>query len=323
MDSRVGGEGRRARGVHSGFALTLFRFRIAFSHVIGALFASLRPKQWPKNLLVFAGLVFSRSLFNPAESLRSLGGFVAFCLLSGAVYLVNDLADLERDRLHPQKRLRPIASGRLKPGAAKVAAVVTAAVGMAGGFALDWRFGAVGLAYVVLELAYSFRLKHLVVLDVMTVAAGFALRALAGTVLVHVTISSWLFVCSILLSLFISLAKRRHELVFLEGGGAGHREVLESYSEGLLDQMMAVATSSAVISYSLYTIAPETVAKFGTHNLMLTVPFVLYGIYRYLYLVYRREMGGAPEKALLGDLPLLIDVLLWMGSVVAVIYLKT
>jgi len=290
--------------------------------VLGALIVSLRPKQWPKNLLVFAGLVFSLNLFDLTNLFRSLGGFVAFCLLSGAVYLVNDLVDVENDRLHPLKRFRPIASGRLKPGAARVAAVVLAVVALAGGFALDWRFGLVGVAYYVLELAYSFKLKHMVVLDVMTVAAGFALRAVAGTVLVHVTLSSWLFVCTILFALFISLATRRHELLFLEGGGTSHRAVLEMYSESLLDQMMAVATSSTVIAYCLYTIAPETVAKFGTHNLMLTVPFVLYAIYRYLYLVYRKEMGGSPEKALFGDVPLLVDVLLWMASVVAVIYLK-
>ena len=290
--------------------------------MISALFVSLRPKQWSKNLLVFAGLVFSRNLFDTTNLLRSLGGFVAFCLLSGAVYLINDLADVENDRLHPLKRSRPIASGRLKPGAAKVAAVVAAALALAGGFALDWRFGVIGLGYFVMQLAYSFKLKHMVVLDVMTVAAGFALRAVAGTVLVHVTISPWLFVCTILFALFIALAKRRHELLFLEGGGAAHRSVLEMYSEALLDQMMAVATSSTVIAYCLYTIAPETVAKFGTHNLMLTVPFVLYGVYRYLYLVYRKEMGGAPEKVLLTDVPLMVDGLLWMASVVAVLYLK-
>jgi len=291
--------------------------------VIGALFVSFRPKQWFKNLLVFAGLVFSRNLFDPTNFLRSLGGFVAFCLLSSAVYLINDLADVENDRLHPLKRFRPIASGRLRPGAARVSAAVTAVLALVGAFALDWRFGVIGLAYFLMQLAYSFKLKHLVVLDVMTVAAGFALRAVAGTFLVHVTISSWLFVCSILFALFIALAKRRHELVFLEDGGTTHRAVLENYSETLLDQMMAVATSSAVIAYCLYTIAPETVAKFGTHNLILTVPFVLYGTYRYLYLVYRREMGGAPERVLFTDVPLLVDVLLWMGSVVAVLYLKT
>ena len=302
--------------------MTLFRFRIAFSHVIGALVTSLRPKQWPKNLLVFAGLVFSLNLFNLTDLLLSLGGFVAFCLLSGAVYLVNDVVDVEKDRLHPTKRLRPIASGRLGLGTARTAAVVVALVGLGGSFALYWPFGIVGLAYFLLEIAYSFKLKHVVVLDVMTVAAGFALRAVAGTVLVHVTLSSWLFVCTILFALFISLAKRRHELLTLEAGGTGHRAVLENYSEQLLDQMMAVATSATVIAYCLYTIAPETIAKFGTHSLMLTVPFVLYAIYRYLYLVYRREMGGAPEQALLGDWPLLVDVLLWMASVVAVIYLR-
>jgi 4-hydroxybenzoate polyprenyltransferase len=290
--------------------------------VIGALFVSFRPKQWFKNLLVFAGLVFSRNLFDLTNFLRSFGGFVAFCLLSSAVYLINDLADVENDRLHPLKRFRPIASGRLRPGAARVSAAVTAALALVAGFVLDWRFGVIGLAYFLMQLAYSFKLKHMVVLDVMTVAAGFALRAVAGTFLVHVTISSWLFVCSILFALFIALAKRRHELVFLEDGGTTHRAVLENYSETLLDQMMAVATSSTVIAYCLYTIAPETVAKFGTHNLILTVPFVLYGIYRYLFLVYRKEMGGAPERVLLTDVPLLVDVLLWMGSVVAVLYLK-
>ena len=290
--------------------------------MIGALFVSLRPKQWFKNLLVFAGLVFSRNLFDLTNFVRSLGGFVAFCLLSGAVYLVNDLVDVDKDRLHPLKRFRPIASGRLTPGAAKVLAAVAAALALAGGFALDWRFGVIGLSYFLMQLAYSFKLKHMVVLDVMTVAAGFALRAVAGTVLVHVMISSWLFVCSILFALFIALAKRRHELLFLEGGGTAHRAVLENYSEALLDQMMAVATSSTIIAYCLYTIAPETTAKFGTHNLILTVPFVLYGIYRYLYLVYRKEMGGAPERVLLTDVPLMADVLLWMASVVAAIYVK-
>jgi len=291
-------------------------------HVIGAILQSLRPKQWTKNLLVFAGLVFSRNLFDATNFLRSLAGFVAFCLLSGAVYIINDLADVESDRLHPKKRLRPVASGRLKPGTAWVAAVVAAMFSLAGAFWLDWRFGLVSLAYFLMQLAYSFKIKHMVVLDVMTVAAGFALRAFAGTVLVHVTISSWLFVCTILFALFVALAKRRHELLFLENGGTSHRVVLENYSESLLDQMMAVATSSTVIAYCLYTIAPETVAKFGTNHLIVTVPFVLYAVYRYLYLAYRKEMGGDPERALLTDVPLMVDVLLWMASVVAVVYLR-
>lgn len=175
---------------------------------------------------------------------------------------------------------------------------------------------------MVMQLAYSFRLKQLVVLDVMIVAAGFAMRAIAGTFVVHVDLSPWLFVVTILLALFVAIAKRRHELMFLEGGGISHRTVLGKYSETLLDQMMAVATSATVIAYCLYTIAPETVAKFGTSYLILTVPFVLYGIYRYLYLVYQKEMGGTPEKVFLTDLPLIVDLVLYFVSAVLIVYLR-
>jgi 4-hydroxybenzoate polyprenyltransferase len=288
--------------------------------VIGALFKSMRPRQWTKNGLVFAALIFSRNLFNLADVLRSLAAFFAFCLASGAIYLVNDLVDRENDQRHPQKRLRPIASGRVRPAVAGAGAVVALLAAVAGGFWLDWRFGAIIIAYIAMQLAYSFRLKRIVVLDVMIVAAGFALRAVAGTYVVHVLISPWLFVCTILLALFLAVAKRRHELMFLEGGGISHRSVLGKYSETLLDQMIAVATSSTVVAYCLYTLAPETVEKFETHNLILTVPFVLYGVFRYLYLVYRKDLGGAPERVLLTDLPLIIDILLYMASVVAVLY---
>jgi len=195
-------------------------------------------------------------------------------------------------------------------------------VALAAGFVLDWRFGAIIVTYFVMQLAYSFRLKRIVVLDVMVVAAGFAFRAVAGTFVVHVQISPWLFVCTILLALFLAIAKRRHELMFLEGGGISHRSVLGKYSETLLDQMIAVATSSTVVAYCLYTLAPETVEKFGTHNLILTVPFVLYGVFRYLYLVYRKDLGGAPERVLLTDVPLIIDILLYMAGVVAILYLR-
>jgi len=283
---------------------------------------SMRPRQWTKNGLVFAALIFSRNLFNPSDVARSVAAFIAFCLLSGAVYIVNDLVDRKNDQSHPQKRLRPIASGRLKPGPAAAAAVVAVVVALAAGFVLDWRFGAIIVTYFVMQLAYSFRLKRIVVLDVMIVAAGFAFRAVAGTFVVHVQISPWLFVCTILLALFLAIAKRRHELMFLEGGGISHRSVLGKYSETLLDQMIAVATSSTVVAYCLYTLAPETVEKFGTHNLILTVPFVLYGVFRYLYLVYRKDLGGAPERVLLTDVPLIIDILLYMAGVVAILYLR-
>ncbi len=290
--------------------------------MVGAIINSLRPRQWVKNLLVFAGLIFSRSLLVTEAVLRSLGGFAVFCLLSGAVYVVNDLADVIQDRNHPTKRFRPIASGQLSAGTAKLAAIIVFVVALLGAWLLGWRFAMVAIAYLVLQLAYSAWLKHVVILDVMAVAVGFALRAVAGTVAIGVTISPWLFICTILGALFVALAKRRHELLFLESGGTSHREVLGKYSEGLLDQMIAMATSSTVITYSLYTVAPETVAKFATHNLILTVPFVIFGVYRYLYLVYRKEMGGAPEKALLTDVPLLVGGLLWVATAVAVLYVR-
>lgn len=289
---------------------------------MAAIVQSMRPKQWVKNLLVFAGLIFSKSLLDPGNVLRSLGAFAAFCLLSGAVYLINDVVDREGDRLHPKKRFRPIAAGKLKPQTAIVAAVVAVGLALAGGFLLDWRFGAIGAGYLLMQIAYSLRLKRVVVLDVMIVALGFLVRAVAGTFVVRVAISPWLFVCTILLALFVAVAKRRHELIFLEGGGISHRSVLGKYSQTLLDQMIAVATSATVVAYCLYTIAPETVAKFGSRNLIFTFPFVLYAIYRYLYLVYRKDLGGAPERVFVTDTPMIVAVLLWAASVVVILYVK-
>ncbi|MEO0077972.1 MAG: decaprenyl-phosphate phosphoribosyltransferase [candidate division WOR-3 bacterium] len=289
--------------------------------MLTGLVLSMRPKQWVKNLLVFAALIFSENLFDTTKLLLTLAAFVAFCLASGAIYIVNDIADRRNDQIHPQKSRRPIASGQVGTGPAVLAAVVSFVLALAAGFWLDWRFGLLLVVYLVMQMAYSFWLKRIVVLDVMVVAAGFAIRAVSGTYVVHVRLSPWLFVCTILLALFLAIAKRRHELVNLEGGGVAHRSVLGHYSRTLLDQMIAVATSATVIGYCLYTIAPETVAKFGTTNLILTVPFVLYGIYRYLYLVYRQEQGGAPEKVLFTDPPLFVAVLLWLLSIVTVLYL--
>ncbi|MGQ9708688.1 MAG: decaprenyl-phosphate phosphoribosyltransferase [bacterium] len=290
--------------------------------MIAGIVKSMRPKQWVKNLLIFAALVFSENLLVLPKLVRSVGAFIAFCLLSGAVYIINDIVDRGNDRSHPKKRLRPIASGQLDVYPAALAAATFVIIGIGGGFFLEWRFGVVVVVYFLLQLAYSFSLKKIVVLDVMVVASGFALRAISGSYVIGVQISPWLFVCAILLALFLALAKRRHELLFLEGGGISHRSVLGKYSETLLDQMIGIACSATVIGYCLYTMAPETVQKFKTHNLILTVPFVLYGIYRYLYLVYRKEEGGAPEKVLFTDIPLMIDVLLWLLSVVGVLYFK-
>jgi len=284
------------------------------------LIRSLRPAQWAKNLLVFAGLLFGLRLFDIDAVLRAFAAFAIFCVLSGVVYLINDIADRESDRQHPLKARRPIASGALSVPAASAAAAALGTAALAGAFALGMPFFAVAVGYLGLLTLYSGPLKHIVIIDVLTIAVGFVLRAVAGAFAVGVEISHWLLVCTILLALFISLAKRRHELVLLASGAASHRPILEEYSPYLLDQMIAVVTASTLIAYVFYTISPETEQKFGTQWLGLTVPFPLYGIFRYLYLVHQREGGGSPADLLLTDRPLLICVMLWALAVVLIIY---
>lgn len=288
---------------------------------VRALFASLRPHQWTKNLLVVpAALVFSKHLFEMDAVLQVGLALAVFCALSGAVYLVNDLADLERDRLHPRKRLRPLASGTLPLPTARVAAVLLFAAGLGAALFLGPGFLAASLGYVVLNVAYSFSLKNVVILDVLAVSLGFVLRAVAGALAIDVHFSSWLLVCTILLALFLSLAKRRHELVLLDASAVDHRQILAEYSPYLLDQMIAVVTASCLTVYAFYTLAPETVEKYQTERLALTIPFVIYGIFRYLYLVHRREEGGSPSDILLTDRPLAAAVVLWGIAVVAIVY---
>jgi len=284
-----------------------------------ALLASLRPRQWVKNLFVFAGVIFSQQLLTP-RVWPALAAFAIFCGLSGAIYLFNDVADVGTDRLHPSKRRRPIASGALPIGAAIGFGVLLLAGCLAAAFRLSPAFGLVALAYGALLTAYSVWLKHLVILDVLTVAAGFVLRAVAGAVAVDVEISGWLLICTILIALFLALGKRRHEYRSLQGDAAAHRPILAEYSEGFLDQMISVVTASTVTTYALYTMSPETVAKFHTRLLPLTLPFVLYGIFRYLYLLYRRDLGGNPSDLLVTDRGLLLDALLWMVATLAIIY---
>jgi 4-hydroxybenzoate polyprenyltransferase len=240
--------------------------------------------------------------------------------LSGVVYLINDIADRESDRQHPHKAHRPIASGALPVPAAIAAAAMIGTIAIAAAFRLGTPFFGVAAGYLALLALYSGPLKHIVIIDVLTIAIGFVLRAVAGAVAVDVEISHWLLVCTILLALFISLAKRRHELVLLAGGATSHRRILGEYSPYLLDQMIAVVTASTLISYIFYTISPETEAKFGTQWLGLTIPFPLYGIFRYLYLVHQREGGGSPADLLLTDRPLLVCVTLWAVSVATIIY---
>jgi 4-hydroxybenzoate polyprenyltransferase len=284
-----------------------------------ALVVSLRPHQWTKNLVVLVALAFSKHLFDGDAVVRALAAFLAFCALSGAVYLVNDLVDREKDALHPAKRRRPIASGALPLGAARVAAALLLAAGLLAALLLGPGFLLCALGYVALNLAYSLGLKDVVILDVLAIAIGFVLRAVAGAFAIQVVFSDWLLVCTILLALFLALAKRRHEMVTLPDA-ASHRAILAEYSPYLLDQMIAVVTASCLTAYAFYTLAPETVAKYRTDRLALTIPFVIYGIFRYLYLVHRKDQGGSPSDVLLADRPLLLAVFLWAASVVLIVY---
>ena len=287
--------------------------------LVAAVLASLRPRQWAKNLFVFAGVIFSQQLFT-AQAWRAVGAFALFCALSGAIYLLNDVADAEKDRLHPTKRRRPVASGALSRGHALEIGLALLSASVVVSFGLGVPFGLVAVAYGVLLTAYSVWLKHLVILDVLTVAVGFVLRAVAGAVAVGAGISGWLLICTVLIALFLALGKRRHEYLTLKGAAAAHRPILAEYSEGFIDQMIAVVTASAVTAYALYTMSPETVAKFHTRLLPLTLPFVLYGIFRYLYLLYRRELGGNPSDLVLSDRALLVNTTLWMAAVLVLIY---
>ncbi len=285
-----------------------------------ALIVSLRPQQWTKNLLVFAPLLFAVKLFEMSAVAQAVAGFAVFCALSSVVYLINDVMDRDGDRLHPLKRRRPIAAGEISVAVALGCGAILATAGLGGALLLGWRFAAVAGFYLLLQTFYSTTLKHIVILDALTLAVGFVLRAMAGAVVIDVVISHWLFVCTILGALFIALAKRRHELVLLADGAASHRPILDEYSAYLLDQMIAVVTASTLVAYIFYTISPETEQKFGTSWLGLTIPFAIYGIFRYLYLVHQREEGGSPSDLLLNDRPLLACVTLWVIAVVLIIY---
>ena len=288
--------------------------------LIPSLVRSLRPSQWTKNLIIFAALIFGERLLDPGSALLASAAFLIFCGLSGVVYLVNDVADREADRGHPIKRHRPIASGALPVRVAVGTAVAILTASLAAAFALSASFGLLAAGYVALLALYSGPLKHIVIIDVLTIAIGFVLRAAAGAVVINVPISPWLYVLTILLALFLALSKRRHELVLLADRATGHRRILEEYSPYLLDQMIAVVTASTIVAYAFYTLSPETVDKFGTDKLVLTLPFPLYGIFRYLYLVHKKEGGGSPADMLLTDRPLLVCVAIWALTVAIIIY---
>ena len=284
------------------------------------LLTSLRPEQWSKNLIVFAAALFGGQLMNPAALAAAGATFVIFCALSGAVYLFNDVADRDADRRHPLKRERPIASGALSPAVALTVGVGLGLSASAAAAAIHPLLAMVAGAYFVLLLSYSFLLKHLVIIDALTIAGGFVLRAAAGAVAVGVPISHWLLVCTTLLALFLSFSKRRHELTLLAEGATDHRPILHEYSPYLLDQMIAVVTASTLVAYALYATSPETAQKLGTTRLGLTIPFVLYGIFRYLYLVHQKRAGGSPSALLVTDGPLLACVALWSLAVAVILY---
>jgi len=287
-----------------------------------ALIKAMRPRQWMKNLIIYAPLVFDRQ-FNPnhlADILRTTLAFIIFCLVSGVVYLTNDIADLEADRQHPDKRNRPIASGKLPVKVAVAAAILILVVVLPLAYWLSPNFLLVTVAYLLLNLAYSKWIKHIPLLDVLAIALGFVLRIAAGVTLIHVTrFSPWLYVVTTLGALYIGFGKRRAELAQLAEGANAHRPVLEGYTIPLLDQYITIVSGTTIIAYSLYTFsAPNLPAN---HLMMLTIPFVLYGVFRYLYLIQVKHSGGAPEEVVLSDKPLQLTILLWGISVMALFYL--
>jgi 4-hydroxybenzoate polyprenyltransferase len=288
--------------------------------MLPALLKTMRPRQWTKNLILFAPLVFDKKLFDPYYLLRVLAAFLLFCLISSTVYIINDLADLEADRRHPQKRTRPIASGRLPVPVAQIAAVVLVVVTLALSLLLSGGFALLAGLYFVLNLAYSLWLKHIPILDVLMIAAGFVLRVGAGVVVSDVvSFSPWLYVVTTLLSLFLGFGKRRAEMALLADEANSHRRVLEGYSLALLDQFITIVSASTILVYSLYTfnapIAPDN------HAMMFTIPFVLYGVFRYLWLIQIKHSGGAPEELLLSDRPLQVSVILWALAVFLIYYI--
>ena len=284
---------------------------------------SARPKQWIKNFFIFAPLIFSQNLFEIPLLVKSITAFVAFCLLSSSLYILNDIRDLEEDKHHPLKSKRPLASGKISKSQAWTAFSILFVLSIGISFLfLNQKFMFVALVYVILQFSYSFGLKHVIILDVFIIAAGFIIRVIAGGFAINVQISHWLLICTLLLALFLALSKRRHEMILLGEDAVNHRPILKEYSPYLLDQMIAVVTASTVIAYCLYTISEETVSKFGSTALIYTLPFVLYGIFRYLYLIHQRAQGGTPETLIIKDKPLLLDLFLWIASAVLILYFR-
>ncbi|AOT70150.1 decaprenyl-phosphate phosphoribosyltransferase [Geosporobacter ferrireducens] len=284
-------------------------------NTIKSLIRIMRPKQWTKNLIVFAALLFSDNLFNMELLKLSVSGFFLFCMFSGSVYVINDIVDIEKDRKHPKKCKRPLPSGHISVKQAIGFVIIIFTLTVLASYRFNPLFAAIGIAYFILVTFYSFYLKNVVILDVMTIALGFVLRAVGGTVLIHVKISPWLLLCTILLSMFLALHKRKSELELVANGNKGSRKILEDYTPELINDMLHIVTSSTVMAYSLYTFT-------GTHSIYMmgTIPFVIYGIFRYQYIAHTKDMGENPELILLNDIPLIVNILLWVVSCVVILY---
>lgn len=304
------------------------RFEIAqpqISQLPKYLLLAMRPRQWIKNVFVFAGIVFANEplLGDLRNVVQVLAAFMLWCIVASSVYLINDLVDIRKDREHPKKRYRPLASGHLAPAAAITAVLIFLSIGLPIAWSIKHSLGMVLAFYVLMQLAYSFHLKHVVIVDVFIIAAGFVLRTVSGAVVIDVPISSWLLICTGLLALFLALAKRRHEMVLLESGAGTHRRVLEDYSTELVQEMISIVTASTIIAYILYTLEPTNphIPREPFPLMLVTVPFVVYAIFRYLYLVYKKDEGGSTEEMLLKDWPMLIDVMLWGATVLGILYI--
>ena len=275
----------------------------------------LRPHQWIKSGFVFVGLLFGHAWGDSHVVHKVLLAAAAFALAASTIYVINDLADRQRDREHPEKRHRPLASGAIGLPEALVLAACCLSAALVLAYTASLSVLYIVLGYLVLNVAYSFGLKHVVLLDVFIISAGFMLRILAGTSGVDIAPSHWLLLCGLMITLFLGFAKRRAELNALEGRGGSHRKVLDDYDPGLLDKLIGICAAGAIVSYSLYTVSPETLAMHGTANLIFTVPFVIYGVFRYLFLLHRRGGGGDPAAALLRDVHLLVAFVGWLSAV--------
>lgn len=285
------------------------------------LLVEMRPQEWVKNLLVFAGVIFSGSLLELHDLWVSTLGFFVFCAASSGIYIFNDLCDIKSDRAHPIKSTRPLAAGELNLNLACISMVALFAAAAAGSLALSSRFALVIVVYLAACVAYSLQLKNVVILDVILIASGFVLRAISGAVLIDVTISEWLIICTSMVALLVGFGKRRHELMLLRSAASSHRKNLSEYSVRFLDSIMAICAGAALITYALYTRADETVARVGSQWMLVTIPFVVYGVFRYLFLIHQRNAGGDPVKILFRDRPTALNLLLWLIAASLVVYL--